>query len=355
VVAEYRSRLPHIFKRYQIQSVYRADRPARGRWREFTQCDVDVVGSTSPLVESEVIGAAAAVLTRLGFGGAEGFAVRLNHRGVLEGLMEVTGVAPDLQGPALVAIDKLDKIGLEGVGRELAERGLPPATAAALLDLLAAGQAATMSVAGGLAWLEEVLAPSEVGRVSVANLRAITAATAVGPAAEHVRLDPFVARALSYYTGAIFEIAIPGLSSSGGGGGRYDHLIGMFSGQSIPACGFSLGLERLLLLMEERGLFPARLAGQPQVLVTVFDETRAPASAALAARLRESGLQVDLYPEPAGYGRQFKYAEARGIPYAVLLGPRESEAGIVAIRDLVASSQEDVPLDGAAAWLAAHL
>jgi histidyl-tRNA synthetase len=129
----------------------------------------------------------------------------------------------------------------------------------------------------------------------------------------------------------------------------------MFSGQALPACGFSLGLERILLLMEERGLFPERLAGQPQVLVTVFDAETAPASVALASRLRAAGLQVDLYPDAGGYGRQFKYAEARGIPYAALIGPREVAAGVVAMKDLATGAQEDVPADDVAPWVARRL
>jgi len=355
VVAEYRGQLPRIFKRYQIQPVYRADRPARGRWREFYQCDIDVIGSASPLVEAEVISAAATVLTRLGFGGTGSFVIRLNHRGVLRGLMDVAGVDPALEATTLTAIDKLDKIGLKGVGRELAQRGLPSARTTALLDLLTAGQEATGSVSDVLAWLDAVLAPSVVGHASVANLRAITSYTAAGPAADHVRLDPFVARGLSYYTGAIFEIALPGLAGSGGAGGRYDDLLGMFADQSIPACGFSLGLERLLLLMDERRLFPERLAGQPEVLVTVFDAQTAPGSAALASRLRVAGLRVDLYPDAGGYGRQFKYAEARGIPYAALVSPREITAGVVAMKNLITGTQEDVPADEVATWVAHRL
>ncbi len=355
VMAEYRHALPGIFKRYQIQPVYRAERPARGRFREFYQCDVDVAGSASPLVEAEVIGAAAEVLHRLGFGGAEQFTVRLNHRGVLNGLLEVAGVDAALGGVTLVTIDKLDKIGLEGVRGELEQRGIPVETASALLEMMRQGMETSTSTAATLAWLEGLLAPSAAGRESVANLRAILDCTAEGPAAEHVRIDPFVARGLSYYTGAIFEIAFPGLSSSGGGGGRYDNLIGMFGKQSIPACGFSLGLERIILLMEERGLFPERLAGEPQVLVTLFSPETVTASAALAMELRKAGLHVDLYPDVTNYGKQFKYAGQRRIRYALLVSPREIAANVVAVKNLASGEQEDVPRDTITAWLGAHL
>jgi histidyl-tRNA synthetase len=178
---------------------------------------------------------------------------------------------------------------------------------------------------------------------------------AYGPAAKHLRIDPYLARGLSYYTGPIFEIEFPGLSGSGGGGGRYDDLIGIFSGQRIPASGFSMGLERILLLMEERGMFPERLEGQPQVLVTQFDASTAGASFALAHRLRAAGLRVDLYPEPDAYGKQFKYAEQRQIRYALLLSPREVEAGVVAVRDLMSREQEDVGLEQVAAWIGTRI
>jgi len=367
VVAEYRHRLPRIFKRYQIQPVYRADRPAKGRYREFYQCDVDIVGSASQTVEAEVIGAVAQILRDLGFAGpletelletdpnaseqpesSAGFAVRLNHRGVLRGLMEIAGVPAALEGLALVAIDKLDKIGLDGVRRELDERGLEPAAAALLLETMAE---APDTNAATLSWLAGVLEPSEAGRQGVADLRKVVEYAAYGPAAPHLRVDPYLTRGLSYYTGAVFEIAFPGFSGSGGGGGRYDNLIGMFSGQNVPACGFSLGLERILLLMEERGLFPERLAGQPQALVTRGDESTTGASLALAQRLRAGGLRVDLYPDADGYGKQFKYATGRAIRYALLLGARELERDVVAVKDLDSGGQEDVPSGEIVSWM----
>ncbi len=348
VVAEYRSRLPRFFKRYQMQPVYRADRPAKGRYREFFQCDVDVVGSTSPTVEAEVIAAGAEVLQELGFKGREGFAIRINHRMILRGLMEVAGVPHDLEGAALVAIDKLDKIGLEGVRKELDARGIPAAAADSLLASMAAAPAENGETA---AWLGDLLESSEVGSRGVAELKQVVALSADGPAAEHLRIDPYLARGLSYYTGPIFEIEFPGLSGSGGGGGRYDDLIGMFSGQTIPACGFSLGLERIILIMEERGMFPERLSTQPQVLVTMFDDSTVAASLALARRLRAAGLRVDVYPDNDRYGKQFKYAEERSIRYAALLSPREQEAGVVAVKDLVTGEQVEV----ASADIAAHL
>ncbi|HRW49364.1 MAG TPA: histidine--tRNA ligase [Caldilinea sp.] len=352
VFAEYRSKLPRFFKRYQMQPVYRADRPAKGRYREFFQCDVDVVGSTSPTVEAEVIAAGAEVLQELGFQGRAGFAIRLNHRMILRGLMEVAGVPHDLEGAALVAIDKLDKIGLEGVRKELDARGVPAAAAESLLGAMAAAPAENDET---LAWLDSLLASSELGSRGVAELKQVMALSAGGPAAEHLRIDPYLARGLSYYTGPIFEIEFPGLSGSGGGGGRYDDLIGMFSGQTIPACGFSLGLERIILIMEERGMFPERLSTQPQVLVTMFDDSTVAASLALARRLRAAGLRVDVYPDNDRYGKQFKYAEERSIRYAALLSPREQEAGVVAVKDLVTGEQVEIADGAVVDWLLAAL
>jgi histidyl-tRNA synthetase len=353
VVAEYRAKLPRVFKRYQIQPVYRADRPAKGRYREFYQCDVDVVGSTSPTVEVEVLAAGVEVLRELGFGPDHPFAVRVNHRAILHGLMEVAGVPRSLEDSALVAIDKLDKIGLDGVRGELATRGLEAAAA----DRLLATMAAAPDDGNGamLDWLTGVLAPSPVGSRGAAELRQVIALSAHTPAADCLRVDPYLARGLSYYTGPIFEIEFPGFSGSGGGGGRYDDLIGMFSGQTIPACGFSLGLERIILILEEQGMFPPRLAGQPQVMVTLFDDATTPATLALAHRLRQAGLRVDLYPDTDRYGKQFKYAEERQIRFAVLLSPREAEAGVVAIKDLVSGEQVDVPADDVPAWLLARV
>ena len=352
VVAQYRNDLPRYFKRYQIQPVYRADRPAKGRYREFFQCDLDIVGSSSMTVEADVLAAAAEILTELGFDADDAFAIRLNHRGVLRSLMEAAGVPADLEASAIVAVDKLDKIGLDGVRKELEHRGIDDAAAAKLLEFLADAPRDNTAVLG---WLSDLLEESEAGRSGVAQLKQVLALSADGPAADRLRIDPYLARGLSYYTGTIFEIEFPGLSGSGGGGGRYDELIGMFSGQSIPACGFSFGLERILLIMDEREMFPAQLAGSPQVLVTMFDDSTVPASMKLARDLRTAGLRVDLYPDNDRYGRQFKYAEDRRIRYAALISPRELEAGVVAIKDLVTGEQVDVPAADVATWLCSAL
>ena len=339
VVAQYRNDLPSVFKRYQIQPVYRADRPAKGRYREFYQCDVDIVGSTSETVEAEVLNAGAQVMQELGF---EEFALRLNHRGILRGIIETAGVPTELEDSALVAIDKLDKIGVDGVRAELEERGISTESADRLLSTMESSPATSAGNVAVLDWLETILAHSEMGAKGVAVMRKIVTYCQHGPAADHLRIDPFLARGLSYYTGPIFEIEFPGFGSSGGGGGRYDELIGMFSGQSVPACGFSLGLERIILLMQEQDMFPDKLAGQPQVLVTQYDESTIEASLELAQTLREAGLRVDVYPDTDRYGKQFRYADERGIRYALLVGPRELEKDVVAVKNLETGEQADV-------------
>lgn len=350
IVAEYRNELPRYFKRYQIAPVYRADRPAKGRYREFYQCDVDIVGSTSPAVEAEVLAAGAQVLQELGFAGngESGFAIRLNHRGVLRGLMELAGIPAALEGTALVAVDKLDKIGQDGVQAELVERGVSAESTGALMGWIADVPGSESERIG---WLGDLLEGSEQGSRGVAGLKDVLALSGYGPAAPHLRLDPFLARGLSYYTGAIFEIEFPGLSGSGGAGGRYDDLVGMFSNQTLPACGFALGLDRILLILEERGMFPDHLAGQPQVLVTQFDATTQGASLTLAHRLRAAGLRVDLYPDLDRYGRQFQYAEERKIPFALLLGPDELARQVVGMKDLRSGAQVEMGAEQIAGWL----
>jgi histidyl-tRNA synthetase len=213
---------------------------------------------------------------------------------------------------------------------------------------MAAAPADNVAVLG---WLTDLLESSEVGSRGVAELKQVVALSTEGPAGAHLRVDPYLARGLSYYTGPIFEIEFPGLSGSGGGGGRYDDLVGMFSGQTIPACGFSLGLERIILIMEERGMFPARLSTQPQVLVTMFDASTVAASLALAQQLRAAGLRVDLYPDNDRYGKQFKYAEERGIRFAALISPRELAAGVVAVKDLVSGEQVELAAAETTNWL----
>jgi len=332
VVAEHRGKLPRFFKRYQIQPVWRADRPARGRFREFYQCDVDAIGSRSMVVEAELCSAVAEVLQRLGF---RDFVIRINHRQLLAGLLDASGVASDLHGQALVALDKMDKIGAAGVLRELQDRGI---TADGQRVLAAFAADATLQS------VREFVGDRQEPQRAIADLEQIftlASATSAGP---HVRFDVTLARGLSYYTGAIMEINVPDLAGSLGGGGRYDGLIGMFCGENIPACGFSLGLERILVVMGERGMFPAGVdAGGADVLVTQFEGEDPAEALRLAGELRQAGLRVEVYPEPDKLGKQFKYASAAAIARVAVLGADERARGVVTIKDMRSGEQQRIP------------
>jgi histidyl-tRNA synthetase len=346
VVAEHRGKLPRFFKRYQIQPVWRADRPARGRFREFYQCDVDAIGSRSLVVEAELCAAVSDVLLRLGFAD---FVIRLNHRGLLQGILENARVPRELHEQALIALDKLDKLGRDGVAGEMASRGISSASADALLEAFA-GRAAEPTTFGGDAaarfshWVEEHVGSSDVGRAAAADLREIVRLASATSAGAHVVVDPSLARGLSYYTGAIMEIAVPDLAGSLGGGGRYDGLIGMFLGENIPACGFSLGLERILVVMAERGMFPPDIqAAAPDVLVTLFEGEPVEDALRLAADLRAVGFSVEVYPEPDRIGKQFKYASARGIGFVLVVGADERARQEVTIKNLDTGEQTAAP------------
>ncbi|HKQ99944.1 MAG TPA: histidine--tRNA ligase [Pyrinomonadaceae bacterium] len=365
VVAEYRATLPKFFKRYQIQPVWRADRPARGRFREFYQCDVDALGSRSVIVEAELCAAASDALSKLGF---TNFTIRLNHRQVLTGVLDAAGVPTEKHADALVALDKLDKIGREGVEKELAGRGVAPEAGENLLDFFAGlhelAQAAEIAADGRaesgaqalnvatLGRLVEFVGDHEKGARGIDELRSIIDFAAMSDAGRRIRIDPSLARGLSYYTGAIMEINVPDLAGSLGGGGRYDNLVGMFSGQDVPACGFSLGLERIIVVMTEREMFPAALRSSPaDVMVTIWSEERLEDSLKLAGELRTEGVRVDLYPEAEKLGKQFKYASSRGIPFVAVVGDEERARDEVALKNMKTGEQRTVPREQAAAAL----
>jgi len=371
VVAQYQNELPKFFKRYQIQPVWRADRPARGRFREFYQCDVDILGSRSMLVEAEICAAASDVLTKLGF---DDFRIKINHRQVLTGILETAGLPLDKYADFLVALDKIDKIGQAGVTREFEDRGvfLTPGGQKAgrfLLDLqLILVEKATdvdAQVRGDfnaddrdelnarmLGGIEEFVAGHEGAHKGLADLRRILELTEGTPAKGKVEIDPTLARGLSYYTGAIMEIEVTDLPGSLGGGGRYDNLVGMFSGQDVPACGFSLGLERIIVVMTEREMFPPQLIiSSADVMVSVWNEQSVADSIALAQELRGVGLRVDLYPEADKLGKQFKYAAAQRIPFVALIGDDERSRGEVSLKDMRSGEQRSIKRENLAATL----
>src|SRR5688572_14842570 len=326
VIAHHQSKLPRLFKRYQIQPVWRADRPAKGRFREFYQCDVDSLGSQSPVIEAELCAAVADVLVALGF---QDFGIRLNHRQSLTSRLKSIDL-PELQHATfLVAVDKLDKIGTDGVAAELAERRIDKDVIARWRERFSPEATFTGKV---------IL--DQTGQAAEENLNAILKLVEGTSAQGRIVVDHSLARGLSYYTGAIMEINVPDLAGSLGGGGRYDNLVGMFLGQSIPACGFSLGLERILVVMTERGMFPASLATTPaDVMVAVFDAADSPHAMRLAARLRQDGLRVFVYPDADKIGKQIKYADSRGIPFVAILGGDEIARQSVTVKHLAAQTQ----------------
>lgn len=332
VVANYRNELPKFFKRYQIQPVWRADRPAKGRFREFYQCDVDAIGSSDTMVESELCTAVGDVLEKLGF---SDFSLRLNHRQLLREILGAAGIDESKQTDALVALDKLDKIGVDGVSKELLERGITEESTKKMLGFLSEVDSAGSN--------DAILVKTEefIGRAteSLAELKKIIARTGKS----YIKLDPSLARGLSYYTGAIFEISVPDLSGSLGGGGRYDGLIGMFGKEQIPACGFSLGLERIVVVMDERGMFPRTLDMAPaDVMITVWNEELIAESILLANELRAAGRKVLLYPELDKLGKQFKYASQVGIKRVCVIGESEATDHTVTVKDMDSGDQKTV-------------
>lgn len=335
VVAEHRGKLPKFFKRYQIQPVWRADRPARGRFREFYQCDVDAIGSTSPVVEAEMLGAVGEVLQRLGF---SDFTIQLNHRELLAALLNGAGIAPPLHGTALIAIDKLDKIGRDGVRDDMIARGVNVESGSRVLNAFEDREL-----------FDRIVAQEEGGAAARQNIARILELVEATPAEGRVKLTPRLARGLSYYTGAIMEASVPDLAGSLGGGGRYDGLIGMFSGEQIPACGFSLGLERIIVVMAERQMFPADLASAAsEVMVTLFEGEPVEEALKLANELRRAGLRVDVYPEPERLGKQFKYAASRGVKFVTVGGADERARGEVTVKDMISGQQLSFRRDEAA-------
>lgn len=346
VVAQYGQQLPRFFKRYQIQPVWRADRPAKGRFREFYQCDVDMTGTTSLLAEGEVINAVCGALLDLGF---SGFSVALNHRVLLRCMIEAADIDPALEGSALVAIDKLDKIGVSSVRDELVQRGIHGQSAERLLAMTTAtqvtetGQHHARDNAQLLHQLRTSL-PLPQAQQALDDLETLLSLTADTPAGPLLRLTPALARGLSYYTGPIFEIVSPDFNGSLGGGGRYDNLVGMFSGKQVPAVGFSLGLERILLLMEERQMFPP-LRLHAQAMICPLADVPLPAVLSLAARLRQAGITVELYPEQTKLGRQLSSADNLHIPYALIVGPDEVSRQTYTLKNLATGEQNSLDED----------
>ena len=337
-VVQHQNEIEFPFKRYQIQPVWRADRPQKGRFREFFQCDAYVVGSKSLWQEVELVQLYDTVFTALGL---EGVTIKINNRKILSGIAEVIG-ASDKLIDFTVALDKLDKIGEDGVKKEMIEKGIDEAAIAKVQPLFNF----TGSISEKIEKLSFLLSASAEGMKGVEELRFICDNVAkLGLSSAILDLDVTLARGLNYYTGAIFEVAPPKSVAMGsiGGGGRYDDLTGIFGLKNMSGVGISFGLDRIYLVVEELNLFPETVTATSKALFINYGDNEALYAMQAIQKLRASGIKVELYPDNAKVAKQFQHADKRGIPYAVIIGDQEMETNSYSLKNL--SSGEQVLLD----------
>jgi len=330
VVAQYENQIKLPFKRYQLAPVFRAERPQRGRYREFFQCDADIVGISGMAADAEIISLITTALRRLGF---NQFVVKINNRKLLTAMGTYAGVT-DAQLPDLYrSVDKFDKIGAEGVEKELLERGLAADAVSRMMALITTRRPGL----GNLDFVDEIMGSIPAAVEGLRELRDLAEyLDTMNVPADNYEFDFTMVRGLGYYTGPIFETIItePNLGSVTGGG-RYDDLVGMFRKESLPNVGTSLGIERIIDLMDLLGLYPANIVGTVvQVLVTVFNEESRSASARLASDLRAGGVRTELYMQERAFGKQFEYANKKAIPVVAIVGPEEISAGVVKLKRL---------------------
>jgi len=340
-VVQHQNEITFPFKRYQMQPVWRADRPQKGRFREFYQCDADVVGSDSLWQEVELVQLYDAVFTNLGL---KGTTIKMNNRKVLSGIAEVIGEADKLID-FTVALDKLDKIGEDGVKKELLEKGISAAAIDKLQPLFSISGSATDK----LEMLRGLLFSSETGTKGIEELSFIVSnIEALGLQSATLEIDVTLARGLNYYTGAIFEVAAPKGVSMGsiGGGGRYDDLTGIFGLKNMSGVGISFGLDRIYLVMDELGVFPETVSANTKVLFINFGEAEALYGMKAITSLRQQGISAELYPDNAKMGKQMGYADKRNIPFAVLAGESEMQGGTFTLKNMKSGEQETVSLAG---------
>ena len=315
VLTQYRNELPRYFRRYAIRNVFRAERPQKGRYREFKQCDIDIFGSTSPLSDAEIVACTYAAFAQVGY---PQIRIALNDRRVLVGTLQPFATDDVDVFSIIRSIDKLDKVSEDKVVTELVDKGLESSSATAALQAIRSAE------------------PSD-------NLRAVLeAAINLGVADAALNFSPMLARGLDYYTGVIFEVSVPEFSSGSlAGGGRYDDLIAQLGGPETPATGIAFGFDRMVEAALKLGLVPgaARVA---QVLVTLFDDSAIAGSLQAAARLRAAGIRCEVYPETDKLGKQFKLADQKGIPVVIIIGPDEMAEGNVTVRDMHDGAQSTV-------------
>ena len=335
-VANHQNDVPLPFKRYHIAPVWRAEKAQRGRFREFYQCDADIVGSASVLADAEAISIVGEILDSVGL---PQYSISISHRKLLEGLARVAGVPDELAPMVYRAIDKLHKIGAGNVAAELTEAGVQHEAAARLVDLITA----TGDNPSLLRRVAEQVAHNPEAAAAVANLSSLfEVLSALSPGGDGFKLDLALARGLDYYTGIVYEasVAEPKVGSVSGGG-RYDGLVGMFSGREIPATGISIGLERIIDIAEEFGLLHERQTVCDAIVL--HQESTLAAAAGIARTLRESELNIDFSViGRKGFGDQLKYAERRGIPTAIIVGPEEIERGEATVKHLASGQQDSV-------------
>ncbi|MCX2720191.1 histidine--tRNA ligase [Lentiprolixibacter aurantiacus] len=338
-VVMHQNEIDFPFKRYQIQPVWRADRPQKGRFREFYQCDADVVGPRSLWQEVEFIQLYGAVFSELKLNDVQ---IKLNNRKVLSGIAEVIGAKNHLVD-FTVALDKLDKIGREAVIAEMQDKGIKMEAIEKARPLFSLSGSAMEK----LDKLDDFLSHSEIGKEGVEELRfIITSLDALDSRDTRIEIDVTLARGLNYYTGTIMEVAPPEAVAMGsiGGGGRYDDLTGIFGLKDVSGVGISFGLDRIYLVLEELGLFPEEIDQTLDVLFINFGNQEALQSLKLIKKLRNNGIKADLYPQNTKIQKQMKYANNRQVPYVVMIGEEELNQGQFVVKDMVKGTQKTYQL-----------
>lgn len=335
-VTKNRGQLTFPFKRYQMQPVWRADRPQKGRYQEFYQCDADVIGTESLLCEAEILAMMVEVLTQLRI---PGFEIKVNHRKILAGLAETLGAA-ERESELFVVIDKLDKIGLDGVKSELTDRGFPQAT----LEKLPVFLTLEGSNEAKLSQLAHAFAGTQSGAMGLAEMsKILTLARQLGIPLDQVSYDLGLARGLSYYTGAIFEVKVAASSiGSISGGGRYADLTGTFGYHGLSGVGFSFGIDRIYDVMEEFDLFEQTQLTGTQVIIAAMDEAAFAYALPILSELRSAGIRTELYPESAKLKKQLNYADKKAISYALIVGSEEVNNDQITLKDLKTGIQSQI-------------
>lgn len=339
-VVQHRNEIDFPFKRYQIQPVWRADRPQNGRFREFYQCDADVVGSRSLWQEIELIMLYDTILSALGLAGCQ---IKINHRKILAGIAETIGAAEKLID-FTVALDKLDKIGPDGVRAEWLEKGITAEAISHLEPLFHFSG----SYADKLTMLSQLLEGSSQGLQGIKELQFICETiNKLGLEKSNLDVDVTLARGLNYYTGAIFEVAAPDGINLGsiGGGGRYDNLTGIFGLNDVSGVGISFGLDRIYLVMEQLKLFPETVANSSKALFLNFGDAELGYAIQAIKQLRAAGIAAEFYPDQVKTGKQIQYAEKKGIPYVIFCGDREIAACQYTLKHLQTGKQEQMSFD----------